>query len=202
MSTENVIQLLIAAISAGGLGAWLTYKLGSRKQNSSDFEIIVRKYKELYDEHDKKVDKLEKQRAEDIKRITELEREVGDMTNKLVLFESSHQHIPLPIWLKDTNGKMLAVNEEYETKILSIRGLKATDYVGKTDFEVWPKETAEEFIAHDRKVARLKRKIEFTENWKDDDGNLYEGEVIKYPRFVGNTVIGIGGVIKTIKIIK
>ncbi len=45
------IEIVGLILGAGGLGAFLTFNLGKRKQNTSDFQIIVEKYEKLNDEY-------------------------------------------------------------------------------------------------------------------------------------------------------
>jgi PAS domain S-box-containing protein len=208
MTTQEVIAFLATALGSGGLGAFLHNRIANRKQDESEFTTLIDRWQELYEKQLEKEKRLEK-------RIGVLEKEVGllknesfskdgrieELQHQLMIFESSHADVPVPIWLKDTNGKMLFLNSEYERQILNPIGLGAEAYIGKTDEDVWGESISNKFAAHDKKVMRLKRSIEFKEVWRGSNGIQFEGRVIKYPRFLNNkTVIGVGGIILDINI--
>lgn len=207
MTAQEVIAFLATALGSGGLGAFLHNKVANRKQDESEFATLVDRWQELYE---KQLEKEHKQEA----RINKLEKEVEILKNEsfkkdtrieelqhqLMIFESSHADVPVPIWLKDINGNMLFINSEYEKQILNPIGLGAESYIGKKDVDIWGEKISKKFLAHDKKVMRLKRSIEFTEFWRGANGVEFEGRVIKYPRFLNRkTVIGIGGIILDIK---
>jgi PAS domain S-box-containing protein len=50
-----------------------------------------------------------------------------------------------PVWLKDEDSRMVVINKAYQKKF----GITAKEYEGKTDFDVWDKETAEQFRKND-----------------------------------------------------
>lgn len=207
MTAQEVFAFLATALGSGGLGAFLHNRVANRKQDESDFATLVDRWQELYNKQLEK-EKRQEQRIEKLEKEVEIlkkesfskDSRIDELQHQLMIFESSHADVPVPIWLKDTNGKMLFVNSEYEKQILNPIGLGAESYIGKTDNDVWGDAIASKFKAHDKKVMRLKRSIEFTEVWRGANGIEFEGRVIKYPRFLNRkTVIGIGGIILDIK---
>ena len=60
------------------------------------------------------------------------------------------------IWLKDINGKVLTVNNEF-VKACNLNSIQ--DAVGKTDSELWEKEIAEKFSADDKKVIETRKPL-------------------------------------------
>lgn len=195
MEGNTIFTGIISALTGGVLASILTYKLGNRKQDQSDFTTLISEYKNLVDEYKKEVVVL-RQDFEKLKKDFNLKNiELVELRNQLIIFESSHSDIPVPIWLKDTNGKMLFVNNEYEKELLNPINKTAEDYVGNTDIDVWGDEIGKRFQAHDREVMRKKRAIEFEETWVGANGSTWKGKVIKYPRFLNRTVIGIGGIV-------
>jgi hypothetical protein len=199
----DILKIMSIILGAGGLGAFLTYKLGNRKQDNSEFVSVMAEYKALVAEYKAEVIKL-REEVEYLKTDSQQKREdVQNLRNQLLIFESSHIDIPVPMWLKDTNGVMLFLNEEYSRTLLQPIGKQSSDYIGFTDFDVWDKATAKEFRSHDKDVMRKKKAVQFKEIWEGSNGNIYEGTVLKYPRFLNrNTVIGIGGIILEIKLLK
>jgi PAS domain S-box-containing protein len=60
------------------------------------------------------------------------------------------------IWLKDKNGRFLAVN----TAFASSCGMKSPEeLVGKTDLDIWPTELAQKYVADDDKVKKEKKTV-------------------------------------------
>ena len=207
MENTGIVTTIITTLFGGGIGAFLTYKLGNRKQDETEFTSLVSAYKDLVqetkdnaEELKMRVDTLEQQVKGLTKAISDKDREIQHLRNQLIIFESSHADVPVPIWLKDTNGIMLFLNSEYEEKILKPINKTSEDYIGETDFKIYPPNIAKEFRKHDRRVLTQKKPIRFKERWQGADGQWLEGDIIKYPRFLNrNTVIGIGGIIIDVK---
>lgn len=86
-------------------------------------------------------------------RINSLEKEIGNLKgiieklnislvkkdNEFLLFSSVKYDIPFPFWIKDSNGKMIFINNAYERAF----GVTKAEYVGKTDEEMYGKEKAD-----------------------------------------------------------
>jgi len=209
MSLMTLATALISAVVGTGLGAFLSFKLGTRKQDESEFISIVNEYKGLMEGYKKEVDSL-RQEVVTIQlnlnktniSLLASDKEISNLRNQLMIFESANADVPVPIWLKDTQGVMLFVNEEYERSILHPMNKTSEDYIGFTDSNVWSKKVSKQFQAHDKEVMRKKTSVQFTETWEGGNGVTFEGRVLKYPRFMGDarkTVIGIGGIVLDIK---
>jgi len=209
MSLMTLATALISAVVGTGLGAFLSFKLGTRKQDESEFISIVNEYKGLMEGYKKEVDSL-RQEVVTIQlnlnktniSLLASDKEISNLRNQLMIFESANADVPVPIWLKDTQGVMLFVNEEYERAILHPMNKTSEDYIGFTDSNVWSKKVSKQFQVHDKEVMRKKTSVQFTETWEGGNGVTFEGRVLKYPRFMGDarkTVIGIGGIVLDIK---
>lgn len=196
MELNSFIPLITTLLTGGGLGVFLTFKLGNRKQNQSELEKVIDTYRERTLE-DSAVIKELRDRIDQLERITnKRDLEVVNLRNQLMLFESSHVDIPLPMWLKDVNGVMLFLNREFEDTFLRPIGKTSHDYIGKRDADIFEKKDAEAFAKSDAEVYRKKRPTRFIEE-VTRNGEVFEVTSIKYPRFLGNTIIGIGGVLLT-----
>lgn len=125
--------------------------------------------------------------------VRELRKEVERLQNKVTLLESSHQDAPIPIWLKDRNGVMLALNPEYERLFLLPTGKSREDYLHHTDYDVWPEEVAAEYVRNDQMVMRTQQTWRGTETIVDHQGKKTQWIIIKYPRLAGGVLIGIAG---------
>lgn len=194
-----MIEIIIAALSGGVLTQVFTFILNRDKAKETaeknDFQTIVEQWqsdnKRLRDENQKHL-----QTQNDLyKKLADHERKISALNTKLLIMESAYMHIPVPSWLKDLDGTMLALNEAYEDNFLKPLGLCRADYIGKTDFDIWDEETANEYQQNDVKVLNSIEKVWFgkekivlngvdvTDQWK----------MLKYVRFAGDLEIGIGG---------
>ena len=169
------IMLVITTL----LGGFIQYLLGSRKEKRIDFEIIIKR--------------LDKEHGE-CKRTNEvLIKKVAMLESKVLLLESAHQSLPVPMWLKSMDGTMLALNYAYERVFLHPNNLSTIDYIGKQDHEVWPQEIADAFRIHDIQVQTTNSTLETVET-VPVDGVLTKWHVIKYVRTSDGVPIGIGGI--------
>lgn len=170
-------QILLAVLLPilGGLGQYL---LGRRKEQRIDFDLIV-----------KRLD-IENNECKETNQL--LIKKVAMLENKVLLLESAHQSLPVPMWLKTMDGTMLALNSAYENVFLKPNGLKTIDYVGKKDHDVWPKEVADKFREHDIEVQTTRQTLETTE-LVPIDGVMTKWHIIKYLRISDGVPIGIGG---------
>lgn len=194
MDLNSFIPLITTLLTGGGLGVFLTFKLGNRKQNQSELEKVIDTYREQRLE-DSAVIKELRARIDELERITnKRDLEVSTLRNQLMIFESSHVDIPLPMWLKDINGTMLFLNKEFEYAYLKPKGKTIHEYIGKNDFAIFSKEEAEQYRAHDAEVMRKRKSVRFNET-VEISGQKIKLTTIKYPRFLSNTIIGIGGIV-------
>lgn len=179
----NILAIIISGVFSGGLGSFLTYQSQVSKidydSGKDYYTLIIEDNKRLRKENEE---------------ISTLKTEVGQLQNAVTLMESAHQDLPVPMWLKDANGKMLALNPSYEEIFLIPRGYVRKDYVGHFDEDVWPKDVANSFTANDRKVFRTGIVYNGFEMVPDAHGVLRKWQVIKYVRYSGRVKIGIGGI--------
>lgn len=82
-------------------------------------------------------------------RVSEMQTELSMLKANAIVTAAIATDLPLPMWIKDMNGKMLYLNDEYEKIFLIPRGVRALNYIGNDDFSVWPKKIAEEFRKND-----------------------------------------------------
>jgi diguanylate cyclase (GGDEF)-like protein/PAS domain S-box-containing protein len=90
-------------------------------------------------------------------RVTELEdidreneRTKQDLRDALARLKAILDSIPDMAWLKDREGRFLAVNEAF----VAAAGVSESDLVGKTDFDFWPHDAAKRFQRHDLEVMQ------------------------------------------------
>ena len=81
-------------------------------------------------------DKAERKRAEEALRKAEKQLKL--------LFDT----VPALIWQKDREGKYLQVNKAYCDTV----GLSPKTMLGKTDYDLFPAELADQYVSADRKI--------------------------------------------------
>ncbi len=104
-------------------------------------------------------------------------------------------NIPDMAWLKDTQSRFIAVNDAYGRAC----GRKPESLVGKTDFDIWPRELALYYRKYDRMVMRTRQRTVVEEPVVDWQGDSRWIEVIKTPMLnVSGQVIGMTGVARDV----
>ena len=181
----NYIELISAAVGGGLIKSVIDYFNSSRNARKDELTEVVRVWQEDNDRLRKENEIL---RLE----LVEIHRDLGELKTKIMLLESAHTDAPLPMWLKDVSGKMLALNSEYEKQFLLPLGKTSMDYIGKTDDEIWPDHLAKQYKVTDNlalvnDVWRGKETIVFP------DGKEEQWSTVKYVRYAGKIKIGIAG---------
>lgn len=69
-------------------------------------------------------------------------------------------------WLKDDEGRHVFISRNFEQRF----GVSLKDWMGKTDFEVWPRAVADEFRKNDIAALAADRPIEVIESAPNPDG--------------------------------
>lgn len=76
----------------------------------------------------------------------------GDTSSWAYHLMTMLNHLPFMAWLKDAQGRFIAVNRPFEEAC----GKRLKDFVGKTDLAVWPREIALAYMRDDAEVIRSK----------------------------------------------
>ncbi len=148
----DLTGIVLAAVGGGGLGWMGNYFLGKRKEDRSDFESVLKQWKELYEQ--------EKQETTELKiQIDRLQEQVKRSAREMMLWDSVLRLLPFPMWIKDTSGVMLVLNDAYEKAFLRSQGLSRFDYIQRKDIDVWGEEIGEHYWANDRAA------LESDEGW-------------------------------------
>lgn len=97
---------------------------------------------------------------------------------------------PSVIYAKDTQGKYITVNKRYE-QLFKITNEKI---VGKTDYNIFPKEMADAFKENDQKVIKNNKVLMLEEQAPHDDG-VHTYISVKFPlHSKEGGLIGVGGI--------
>ena len=125
-----------------------------------------------------------------IQDITERKQVQEKLRESEARFRAILDNSPTEIFLKDTEGRYLLVNRQFERTF----HLDQKTIVGKTDVEIFPPQQAAAFQANDRKVVQAGVPLQFEEAALLDDGP-HISLVFKFPlRTMDGTLYGIGGI--------
>jgi PAS domain S-box-containing protein len=109
-------------------------------------------------------------------------------------FRAFMDHSPAIAWMKDADGRYVYVNRTCEDRF----GILLGDWLGKTDFDVWPHDIAKGFHANDVLALTENRTVQTIEPAKDPDGSNTLWWVFKFPftdsqerRYVGGISIEV-----------
>jgi len=91
-------------------------------------------------------------------------------------FEQFMHHLPGVAFMKDVDGRYVYVNDAFE----ALFHRKLSEYIGKTDDEVWPPEIAAQLRRNDRHVIETRAVMQTTEVVPHDDGT-HHWLVAKFP---------------------
>lgn len=133
----------------------------------------------------------EQNSAKQATKIHELEKTIIELKLKIEIMEFAPFHIPLPMWMKNQFHVLDYINDEYEKVFLLPRGLTKEDYLGKTDYEVWPREVADAFALNDAEVLKTGTSFNGREKITDNLGNVSKWRIMKFLRPLPRGVCGI-----------
>ena len=88
-------------------------------------------------------------------------------------------NIPDIAWIKDIEGKYIAVNESYEKAAVCLQ----EEIIGKNDEDLWPAGCAAQYRKNDIQVMQSGKRIAVEENMIDHDGAAKVMEAIRTPLY-------------------
>lgn len=182
----NWIELGVAFGSGTVIQYVVTYINSKRTNNRDDFSKIVETW-----QHDNERLRSENEKLE--RELHVIRLELNELRAKVILMESAHSDAPLPMWLKDTKGIILSVNRSYEETFLIPLNKTANDYIGNTDFAVWPPEIAAQFQKNDSHVLKTGKPWRGVEEIQTETG-IQKWNVLKYVRYAGTIKLGVAGI--------
>lgn len=122
--------------------------------------------------------------------ITERKRAEEALRQSEERFVQFMEHLPGLAWIKDKQGRYVYANAAAEKAFNARR----EELYGKTDQEIFPAETAAQFIKNDEQALTNGMGVQLIETLEQDDGVLHYSLVNKFPipGSDGNTAL-IGG---------
>lgn len=109
--------------------------------------------------------------------IQEEDSAVRDIKASDSLFRAFLNASPVAVFIKDAESRMTYCNKALADRF----GATPEDWIGKTDFETWPREIAEEFRRTDLLALECNREFHFEDRTVGLDGRVVIWDVHKYP---------------------
>lgn len=140
--------------------------------------------------------KINKKKAKEAANCKGLENKYKELEYKYKLLSDLMDRVPDVIYFKDLKGRLIMVNQAHAKGL----GLKPEDVVGKTDFDIFPKERAEKMAKDDRYVITTgKTIIDKVERATRADGIDNYVSTTKIPRYNGRgKIVGLIGITRDI----
>ena len=92
-------------------------------------------------------------------------------------FEAFMDNSPFIAWVKNADGEHQYLSQPYALQI----GIPDTGWVGKTDYELWPREVAKSHVEMDKVALESGRTIAFETIHRLPGGGIKEWYVVKFP---------------------
>lgn len=128
--------------------------------------------------------------------ITSRKKTEAEVQAKEALLNTLIQTIPDMIWAKNVEGVYLICNKMFENYI----GISKSKVIGKSDFDIFERELADHFRAHDQ-LAIAKNGPSINEEWITSSSNGQKAlfETMKAPMYNSdNEIIGVVGISRDI----
>jgi len=121
--------------------------------------------------------------------VTDLKRAEEALRKSEALFRAVVNYSPTKIHIKDVEGRYSLINKEAE-KLFGV-----TDEQGraKTSYDLFPKDVADAFMAHDRAVIETGKAIEKEEEFTLEDG-LHTYLTVKFPIYDLDGIAAVGAI--------
>lgn len=190
---DPLVSIIVVLALAISIISGLSYFKSSNASNTSiEPSINVGPYNGLY----KLLHEYHEKNEENTRKILNLSIKLEKLTSTIEQLEDLQLTIPIPIWVKCSNLKLLNANGAFSKAVLEPIDLKLSEYIGTKDSEFWPytfKSVAKEVEKVDQQVLD---KETFWVGHHPLPGNTSDSKdwlVIKFPAFdKSNTkVVGV-----------
>ena len=192
MTAEQIIlTLLVPCIMALASVVALLWK----NQRSST-EDIIQHLKEEVQQLQVQVAELKSTEKSLQEQVNQLQQERAQLQTQFLLLQTSHESSPLPMWIKDQSGRVLAANEAYEKYYLRPIGKTLEDWIGNYDRDVFPQDVAEDWGKNDLWVFQNELTFDGEELVDIGGGRRARHRIIKHPRYARgiSRPFGIAGI--------
>ena len=189
---DNFLQIFLAVTGGGGLGFFLNYLISKRQTDQSEFEILLKVWKEERDELKTERKELIQREKDNSKEIAELRDELAKLKSKMILLESAHFDLPLAQCVKDLDGHIILINNEFDRLFLAPINKTAKDCIGTNGSHLWGLENTKAYRGEELKIIATKQAKHLIEDGIDINGDPTKWSTFRYPIFLGEKVIATG----------
>jgi PAS domain S-box-containing protein len=127
--------------------------------------------------------------SQDLERL--VRKQTEEITNILT-------YTPAVVYIKDKAGRYTLVNTRYE-ELFEVRNAEIR---GKTDYEILPKNVADQFLASDSQVLKELRSLQLEEHIQQSDGS-HTYLAVKFPIYdESGKISGVCGILNDITAVK
>lgn len=121
--------------------------------------------------------------------ITDLKKAEEALEKSEALFRTVVDYSPTKIHIKDVEGRYILINKEAG----KLFGISDEEGRGKTSYDLFPKEIADSFMAHDTSVIESGQATEEEEEFTLDDGT-HTYLTVKFPIYGPDGITGVGAI--------
>ena len=124
-----------------------------------------------------------------------------NLEHNMVLFNRNYEGFPLPVWQKIKRGNQFIiqyVNPEFVNKFGKNFNKNEYAFIGKNNFDLFPKKIAEIYFKNDVKVSNNGKELECEEKAIDANGTVLKLKVIKWRKIKDKKDTLVYGMIKEI----
>lgn len=123
--------------------------------------------------------------------ITQRRQAEENLRNSEALYHSLVETLPQNIFRKDCEGRFTFANQQ----CCQTFGRKLEEIVGKTDFDLFPKELAEKYHQDDRRVMQTGESYDIVEEHQPPGGKKIYVQVVKTPLYsMDRKIMGLQGI--------
>ncbi len=126
-----------------------------------------------------------------VRDISEQQKQLEQIDEQRLFLKTTVDTMPAIFYCKDMKGNFKIVNESFR----QVFNLSDEQIISKNQFELFPKEVAEEFKRSDLETAKNKKVVNIEEFAFDDSGNKHYYDSYKFP-YINNEgeVVATGGI--------
>ncbi len=166
----------------------LTRSVDGKKKNAGVPSLENEGVLKLYNE--RLINKLEKKMIDLKNEVEEREKTEIELKASESKYRSLVESLPQKVFLKNTDSIFIACNANFAVEL----GISEEEVAGKNDYDFYPKEVAQKYIAEDKRVLLSKKTEEFEEETVVNGGTSWSNTVKSPVLDENGNVTGILGI--------
>lgn len=189
---EQLLRLIVGAITGGGLVSLLQWylslrkaKLSERQYDQSEYQAIIGEMRQERERMGGEIEALRQIEKRLSHQITALQLEMSELRNRLALMVGTNMNLPVAMWIKSPDGRMVFLNDTYERLFLMPIGRRKEEYLGQTDREFWGEEIGKIYEDNDRLADTAVSGLWRIEPYLLHNGEQGEAIVLKFAHKLG-----------------